>query len=111
MMTKGMYTNRHTGIGGGAGCQAEHQLSVVLFATHGRTIFAIEGDVHNANAKFLVQLGLQLQAFAHARLNAAVVVANRQNAGCGLSAKKNVARVLHGVRCKPRQAACSPYSR
>jgi hypothetical protein len=39
------------------------------------------------------------------------VVAHRQNAGRGLSAKKNVARVLHGVRCKPRQAARGPYSR
>jgi hypothetical protein len=39
------------------------------------------------------------------------VVAHRQNAGSGLSAEENVSRVLHGVRCKPRRAACSPYSR
>ena len=94
-----MYTNRHTGIGEGAGSQAEHQLSVVLFATYRRTIFAIEGDIHDANAKFLVQLGLQLQAFAHTNFHTTVVITNRQHPSGGLRTQQDLTRMFHV--CKP----------
>ena len=106
-----MNTRCHAGTRGCGQQQRDHQRGVISLATHGRAVFAVQCDVKDAGAELLAHLGLQLQAFAHARLNAAVVVAHRQYAGRSLSALKNVARVLHGVRCKPRQAACSPYSR
>ena len=110
-MVNRVHTRCHAGTGGCGQQQRNHQRGVISLAAHGRAVFAVQRDVKHAGAELLAHLGLQLQAFAHARLNAAVVVANRQNAGCGLSAKKNVTRVLHGVRCQPRQAACNPYSR
>jgi hypothetical protein len=57
--------------------QFGHQGSVLGFAAHRGTIFAIQGDIKHASAEFLQHLGLQLQAFAHADLNAAVVVTDR----------------------------------
>ena len=94
-MTQGVNSNRYTGIGDGAGGQAEHQFSMVLFATHGRTVFAIQGDVHDAHTKFLVQLGLQLQAFAHANFHAAVVVTDGQYPCGGLRTQQDLARMFH----------------
>jgi len=106
-----MNAGGNTRIWGCAQQQGHHQRRMIGLAAHGCAVFAVQRHVKDASTELLTHLGLQLQAFAHARLDAAVVVAHRQNAGSGLSAKKNVARVLHGVRCKPRQAARSPYSK
>ena len=45
------------------------------FTADGGTIFAIEGDIEDAGTEFLRHLRLQLQAFAHPRFNATVVIA------------------------------------
>ena len=94
-MAQGVYTNRYTGIGDGAGSQAEHQFSMVLFATHRRTVFAIQGDIHDAHTKLLVQLGLQLQAFAHTNFHATVVVTDGQHPSGGLRTQQDLARMFH----------------
>jgi hypothetical protein len=62
--------------------EAAHQLGALAgmfgFTAHGRAIFAIERGIKHAGAKLLGHLRLQLQAFAHAHLDTAVVVAHGQ---------------------------------
>ncbi|GLS13716.1 hypothetical protein GCM10007935_11460 [Hydrogenophaga electricum] len=58
-----------------------------------RPVFAIQRDIEDASAELGTQLGLQLQAFLHPRLDTAVVVADRQCKRTGLGPSKNVARV------------------
>ena len=48
-------------------------------AAHRGTVLAIEADIEHAGAELLRHLGLQLQALAHARFHAAVVVTHRQS--------------------------------
>ena len=57
------------------------------FAASGSAVFAVEGYVKHACAKFLRELRLQLQALRHAAGGAAVVVANGQQPELGLCAK------------------------
>jgi hypothetical protein len=52
---------------------------VIAFTAHGRAIFAVQRHVEDASAELFDHLGLQLQAFAHPRLHAAVMVTNRQD--------------------------------
>jgi hypothetical protein len=82
-------------------CCGERQLGdqrgVFRLAAHRGTILAIEGDVEDAGAVFLRHLGLQLQAFAHPHLDAAVMVADRQLHAAGLCAHQDVARMLGHV--------------
>jgi hypothetical protein len=59
-------------------------------------ILAIQSDIKDASAKLLQQLGLQTQAFAHPRLHSAVMVTDRQDAGCSLRTEQDVARMKHG---------------
>ena len=56
-------------------------------------VLAVERDVEHAGAEFLGHLGLQRQALAHPRLDAAVVVADRQRDGAGLGAEEDLARM------------------
>ena len=72
-----------------------HEQRVLGLAADRRTVFAVQRDVEHAGAELLGHLGLQLQALAHARLDAAVVVAHRQQAGGGLGAKEDVTRMGH----------------
>ena len=73
-----MHTHRHPRRRVRRQGQFGDQDRMLGLATHRRTIFAIQGHIHHANTKLLVQLRLQLQAFAHACLDPAVVVAHRQ---------------------------------
>jgi hypothetical protein len=43
-------------------------MCVVHFASHRRTVFAIQRDVENASAEFLGHFCLQNQTFAHSGL-------------------------------------------
>jgi hypothetical protein len=54
------------------------------FSTYGGTVFTIEGDIKYAGAEFLRHFCLQLQAFAHPRFDAAVVIAHRDHNTRGL---------------------------
>jgi hypothetical protein len=67
--------------------------SVLGLATRRRSVLAVQRDVEHASTEFLKHVSLQLQAFAHSRLHAAVVVTHRQKAGYRLGAKKNIARM------------------
>jgi hypothetical protein len=73
--------------------QRNHHLGMVAFGTHGGPVFAIQRSIKNAGPEFGRQFGLQLQAFAHAHLNATVMVANRQKPGRSLGAQKDISRV------------------
>ena len=79
-----MHANRHAGLGSSSQQQGHHQGGVISLTAHRRAVFAVQRHVKNASAKLLTHLGLQLQAFTHARLDAAVVIAHRQRAGCSL---------------------------
>jgi hypothetical protein len=48
-------------------------------SAHRRTVFAIQSDIKNTGTKFLRHVSLQLQAFAHPRFDAAVVITNRDH--------------------------------
>ena len=54
------------------------------FSAHRRAVFAIQGDIKHAGTKFLRHFSLQLQAFAHPRFDAAVVIAHRDHNTRGL---------------------------
>ena len=73
-----MDTSSYPSLWSRSGCQACHQRRMLGLQPDGRAIFTIEGDIKDAGTEFLRHLGLQLQAFAHARFDAAVVVADRQ---------------------------------
>ena len=64
-------------------------------APDGGAVLAVERDVENAGAELLAHLRLQRQALAHPRLDAAVMVANGQEARLRLGAEKHFSRVLH----------------
>jgi len=83
---------------------------VLGLGTHGSAVFAIERDVKNARTEFVIQLTLQREAFAHPRLDTAVMVANRQETGLRLGAKKYVARMCHENYSKWATPACSSCS-
>jgi len=57
---------------------------MIGFATDRGAVFTVQGDIKNASAKLLRHVGLQLQAFEHPRVNAAVVVTHRKLNACGL---------------------------
>ena len=72
--------------------QLADQLGMFQLATHRRAVFAIERDVEHRP-----ELALKLEALAHARLDAGVVVAHRQR-GRGLAAVEQcVARMQLGA--------------
>ncbi len=78
------------------------QRGVLGLATHRGTVLAVEGDVEHTGTEFGGELGLQRQAFAHARLDAAVVVAHGQDHRTGLGTEQDltwVNGVRHGLRC------------
>ncbi len=81
-----VHANRHPRFGSRSQQQRHHQGGVVNLTAHRRAIFTVQRHVKNAGAKLRMHVGLQLQTFAHARLDAAVVIADRQGAGCCLSA-------------------------
>ena len=78
---------RHLQINGEAGFQIPLDARVLGFAASGSAVFAVEGYVKHACAKYLCELRLQLQALRHAAGGAAVVVANGQQPELGLCAK------------------------
>ena len=63
-----------------------HRLCLLRLCPNGRAVLAVQRHVHHAMAYFSDQRRLQLQAFAHARRHAAVVVAHRQSRALGLRA-------------------------
>src|SRR3569832_740253 len=63
------------------------------FTADGRAVLAVERDVEHARTELVDHVLLQLQALAHARLDAAVVVAHRQRNGAGLRAEQRFAGV------------------
>jgi hypothetical protein len=75
--------------------QLDHQRRVLGLPADRGTIFAIERDVEHAGTELLHQLGLQLQALAHPRFHAAVVVAHRNDSGARLGAEEDLTRMLH----------------
>ena len=79
--------------------QLSHQGGVLRFTAHGRTVLAIEGHVKDAGAPFLGHFGLQLQAFSHPHLDAAVMVTDRKQPLLGLGAQQNGAGVVHEIQC------------
>ena len=95
-MVHRMHPHRDARIGPGTQCQRDDERRMFRFAPHRRAVFAIERDVEHAGAELLRHLLLQLQALAHARLDAAVVVAHRQHAGARLGAEEDGAGVGHG---------------
>src|SRR3989344_2519999 len=80
---------------GAPGCspqgQPGPQPGVAGFKAGGGAVFAIEGDIKDAGTELLRHLGLQLQALAHARFDAAVVVTDRQEACLRLGAQQHIA--------------------
>ena len=97
-----MHTHRHARLVGRQCCQCHHHGGVVGLAAYGGAIFAVERHVEDAGAEFFDHFSLQLQAFAHARLNTAVVVTHRQHYAAGLCTQQGFARMnghCHGVRC------------
>ncbi|GAB3470340.1 hypothetical protein GCM10011496_03330 [Polaromonas eurypsychrophila] len=65
------------------------------FAADRRAILAVQRHVEHAGAEFFDHFSLQLQAFAHPCLDAAVVVTDRQKTCCSLGAKEDVAGMCH----------------
>ena len=57
--------------------QRHHHGSVFCFPPHGCTVFAVQCHVEDAGTKLFGHFCLQLQAFAHPRLDAAVMVTDR----------------------------------
>ena len=89
--------------------EIDHQSRVRGLATDRRAVFAIECDVEHRP-----EFGLQFEALAHARLDAAIVVADGQRGGrCFVGIEQRVAwvggRDSHGEiemnRVRPRAAA------
>ena len=74
--------------------QRHDQRGMLGLAADRRAVLAIERHVEDAGAELLAHLRLQLQALAHPRLDAAVVVAHRQKAA-RLGAEKDCSR-MHG---------------
>jgi hypothetical protein len=72
------YTAAFKGTGTGALCKTCHQMRLVYLAAYRGAVFAVECDIKDTRTKLLHHLGLQLQAFDHPRLHAAVVVAYGQ---------------------------------
>ncbi len=89
--------------GRGSQRQFGDQRGMLGLAAHRGAVFAVERDVEHAGAELLGHLGLQRQALAHARFDAAVVVAHRQHDGTGLRAEQHVAWMrggsAHALRC------------
>jgi hypothetical protein len=90
-MVDRMHPHRHARLGRRGLDQRHHQRGVLGFGTGGRAVLAIERDVEHAGAELFGHLGLQLQALAHARLDAAVVVAHRQRHRAGLGVGEHLA--------------------
>jgi hypothetical protein len=88
------------------GQQPGDQVRLLDLAAHGRAVLVVQRDVEHR-----AQLGLQLQALAHARLDAAVVVADRQRRhGTLVGVEQGLAGVQGGdhraivVRATPRSS-------
>jgi len=90
-----VHTHAHTGIGCSTQRQLGDQRGMLCLATHRGTVFAIEGHIKDAGSKLLRHFSLQLQAFAHPRVDTAVMVANRQLDASGLRTQQDVARMAH----------------
>ena len=90
-----VHTHRHAGIRCSVQCKLGDQRGVLGFAAYRRAVFAIQRDIKHTHTKLLLHLGLQLQAFAHALFNAAVVVADRQHHRTRLCALQHITRVLN----------------
>ena len=95
-MVHRMDARSHTGTGRGLHGQGRHQTRMLGLEAHRSAVFAIQRDVKDAGAELLRHLGLQLQALAHAHLNATVMVADRQKTGLRLGAQQHVARMQDG---------------
>ena len=87
----GMNAHAHAGFCRRGQGQLANQRGVFGFAASGRAVFAVQRDVKHAGAKFFRHFGLQLQALAHARFHAAVVVAHGQHAPAGLRGQQHAA--------------------
>ena len=68
---------------------------MIRLATNRGAVFAIQRDIEHAGFEFLRHLGLQRQAFTHAHLDSAVMVAHRQARRSRLGTEQNVARMAH----------------
>jgi hypothetical protein len=88
-----VHPHSHPSAGRSAQGQFGHQRSVLGFTADGRAVFAVEGDIKDAGAEFGAHVGLQLQAFVHARHHAAVVIAHRQGPSRGLGVQQHITRV------------------
>ena len=66
--------------------QVRNGLRLLGFGASGCAVLAVQRDVHDTAAHFGHQSRLQLQALAHARRVAAVMVAYRQSPALGLRA-------------------------
>ena len=97
-MVDRMHTRRHTGPGCSAVGQFGHQLGVSRFLADGSAVFAIERDIKDAGAELGHHLGLQLQAFAHAHVHAAVVIADGQAHCATLGVEQNFGGMNQGSR-------------
>ena len=87
--------HRHARLVAGQRSERHDQGRVLGFTADGRAVFAVQRHVEDAGAELLGHLGLQLQALAHPRLDAAVMVANGQGTGLCLRAEEDFTRMLH----------------
>ena len=98
-----VYARCDTGLRRSVARELCYKSGVGGFGPHGGAIFAIERDIENAGAKLLRHLGLQLQAFAHACLDAAVMIANRQKTGLRLRVEQHFTRMAANQSLACRQ--------
>ena len=94
VMVYRMHPNRHSGFGVCTLDQFTHQMGMLNFAAHRRTVFTVEGDIEHAHTKFLLHVGLNGQTLTHARFHAAVMVTHRQYHRACLRNLQDVARVF-----------------
>ena len=103
----GMHACSHAGAGRGIARQRGHQARMGRLLAHGGAVLAVQRDIEHAGAELIHHLGLQLQALAHARFHAAVVIADGQVQGTALRIEQHLGRVCargsgrggsHGLR-------------
>ena len=92
----GMHPGRDARAGGRITRQGGDQFGMGALLAHRSAVFAVQRDVEHAVAEFGSHLGLQGQALAHAGLDAAVVVADRQHHGPGLCFEQGLRRMDEG---------------
>ena len=77
------------------------ELGMLGLGADSGTVLAVQRHVEDAGAEPLGKLGLQLQALAHARLDTAVMVTDRQRERASLGPQQYRARMLAHLQLLP----------